>query len=313
MATYKKIRSLAKLLLEETKVTARRNAGKELLALLSNPTLRRRLASEVAPPAHKRGRVSIQVAQRNALAEVWRYVLQNAVLAAQKTVAKQKSKVTHEEVSLPYELLLRCNKVEEDSGSTPTMGGTARLSRNETKLLTKYCLDMLENEDTFQVAEVKMLEMLAYICSRREFVAYFRPQSEMTVILEEVEKRISSPDDDRSVSHAAREAASKIFRDLIHTASDLGLAVHLILPGCVKMVAGWCASHSEIDVAIKLQALPALFSGIACLLRSDPEQSVAPLTRHGRPIFSLAMRCYGSKIAEGDKRNVFDEYFLSHL
>jgi hypothetical protein len=309
MSTYQKIRSIAKQLLDEKSVKERRLAGIELETLLANHGNRRKLASEVTPPAHKRGRISLHVAQRNALAEVWRFVIQNALLASRKTVlaTTKKVKVTADDVNLPWKLLRLCSKIDEEFGSPPNV---PTLSRNETKLLTKYCLVMLENEDALRLAEVNLLEMLHHICSRREFVAYFKPQSEIRVILQEVEKRIN----DSSVAPAASLTASKIFKNLMYTASDLGVGMHLVLPGCVKMVAEWCASNSvtDISVAINKPELPFLLSGIACLLRSEPEQSVAPLTRHGRPFMRLAMRYYRA-YPQGERQGPLMEYFSSHL
>jgi hypothetical protein len=93
MSTYQKIRSLAKQLLEEKAVKERRLAGAELEKLLASANNRRKLVSEVTPPPHKRGRVSINVAQRNALAEVWRFIIQNALLASRKIVFATTKKV----------------------------------------------------------------------------------------------------------------------------------------------------------------------------------------------------------------------------
>jgi hypothetical protein len=314
MSTYQRIRSLAKQLVEETAVAKRRSLGVDLENLLADPGIRRRLASEVTPPAHKRGRVSIHVAQRNALAAVWRFVIQNAVLASRKSLANKKTKASKADVMLPWKMLHLCSKVEEDFGSPPNLRGTATLSRNETKLLTQYCLDMLDNEEALRLAEVVMLEMLVHICSRREFVAYFKPQSEMRLILQEVENRINSPLDDLSEARTASLKASEIFKNLMYTASDLGMGMHLILPGCVKMVAEWCASHSAVDisVAVNKPELLLLLSGVACLLRSEPEQSVAPLTRHGRPFMKLAMRCCRA-FPNDEKQGPLTEYFSSHL
>jgi hypothetical protein len=301
MSTYQTIRSLAKELIDEKGIKNRRILAEKLTNLLGNPSIRHKLASEVPPPAHKRGRVSIHVAQRQALAEVWRYIIYTAVVVSQQNVAKQKSKkLLKDDVIFPWKMLRLCSKVE--------------LSKNEAKLLIRYCLDMLDDEDALQVAEIDILEMLDHICSRREFVAYFKPQSEIRLILQEVESRINSPPDDLSVARAASLKASEIFKNLMYTASDLGMGMHLILPGCVKMVAEWCATHSAVDIsaAANKPELPFLLSGVACLLRSEPEQSVAPLTRHGRPFMRLAMRCYRA-FPKSETQGPFIEYFSSHL
>lgn len=310
MSTYQRIRSVAKQCVDEKNLPKRRAAGIELEKLLANPGNRRKLASEVTPPAHKRGRVSISVARRNALAEVWRFIIQNVLQASRKNLDATK-KVTADDVVLPWKLLRLCSKVEEDFGSPLNL---PTLSRNETKLLTQYCLDMLDNEDALRLAEVSMLEMLDHICSRREFVAYFKPHAEMRDILKEVESRINSPIDNSSVARAASLTASKIFKNLMYTANDLGMGMHLVLPGCVKMVAVWCVSHSAVDIsaAVNKPELTFLLSGIACLLRSEPEQSVAPLTRHGRPFMRLAMRCYRA-FPRGEKQGPLTEYFSAHL
>jgi len=310
MKTYIEIRSLAKEMLDAPNVTKRRKVGDRLCSLLSDHDVRRRLATEVTPVQPVRGHVSDHVARRNALAEMWRYIVLNACLAIQKPKKKQ-TKLSAEDVLVPFRLLQICDKADKDFG-TGRLRASAMLSRNETKVIVKYCLDMLENEEVLKEAELSMLEMLNYICSRREYVAYFRPNLEMRVIMEEVEKRIGAAADDNSVSHGARDLASKIFESLIRTANEIDVGMQLLLPGCVKLVAVWCTAHTDGLVAFtSMEELAPLFSGVATLLQSDPEQSLAPLTRHGRPILSFAMRCYGN--ATNLQRIALHEYFFAHL
>jgi len=310
MSTYREICSLSKDMLDESSVTKRRNAALQLQSKLGQLQVRRRLALEATPPAHKRGRMTIQQARHKALSHMWRTVIQNAVLAVQKITTGKRSKLTVADIMLPYKLLQYCDMPDEGVDNA-SLRFPSKLSRKVTKRVVKYCLDMLDDEEALHVAEVQLLEMMAYMCSRREYVAYFRPSKDIQFIMMEVEKRIS--DEDVSVSYAAMAAAGSVFQNIMTTTTELGIGMHIWMPGCIKLVASWCANMYEQtrNNTRPIAELGPLLRGLTALIRSNPEQAIAPLTRHGRAILGFCKNRYVT--ADLIDRNALTGYFLCHL
>lgn len=182
-----------------------------------------------------------------------------------------------------------------------------KLSRKEVKMVTSLCLGMLEDEDVLRTSEVEVLRILTLISSRKEYVVYFRPEKEIQLILEEVERRILS---DEVGTRLARQQAAKMFESILSTASDLRTSLTVIMPGTIKLVATWCKQVLESSDTGTFEEQVHLTGGVAALLVSNPEQAIAPLTRHGLGILALAKRRYGSKQIPN---HVLHNYFLAHL
>jgi len=313
MSTYREIRSLAQEL-NSPRIRQRRAAGEKLQQMLSMAEVRRRLAQEAGAAAagrqgnEGRDRRSINVERRMALSEMWRYIILNAVLSVQ-AIAQGSSKMTETDILMPYKLIKCCDLPYEN----PEMAidEPSKLSRKETKLVFTYCYDMLQNEAALDLAEVQLLEMLAYLCGRKEYVAYMRPHLEMHAVVQEIEHRLIPKSDKNSVQPDVGLVCAKIFENLISTSSHLGIGLHLLMAGCVKFVATWCVNMSNRERQGPTAELPHLFRGLAILIKSDVEQAIVPLTRHGRPILSFCKRCYVN--ADVAHRAALDEYFLSHL
>lgn len=302
MSTYREIRRLVDILINTSAVQKRRSAGKELLEMMSKPEVRRRLASEARPKGSH-----VAVGRRHALSEVWRSII-HGVVAAVDDFAKGKTKLTVADVNMLFKFVQVCDIANEGFEEAYN---TYKLSRKEVKLVACLCLDLLDDVFALAIAELQLLEMLAFICSRDEYVAHFRPDPEIQVILEEAEKRISAEDTD-ALPHGTLEAATKVFKNIINTAADSCITLNLFMPGAIKLVGGCCArnvANQENTRRVTVDQLN-LISGVTHLIRSDPEQAIAPLTRHGRAILSFAKRFYGA----GDmQRDVLNQYFKCHM
>lgn len=304
MSTYREIRSLAQNL-SSSKLRDRRAAGEKLQQHLSMAEVRRRLAQEAAATASSQGPSAVK--QRKALSEMWRYIILNAVLSVQTTA--RASKLTLNDILMPFKLI-RCCDLPDEQESTLTRYEPSKLSRKTTKQVFSYCYDMLQDENALALAELQLLEMMAYICARKEYVAHMRPHLEMHAVVQEVETRLTEADE-ASIRPEVMLVAGRIFKNLLASAYVLGIGMHLLMPGCVKIVAAWCVNNLHRQRNRPTAELPHIFRALSVLLKSDVEQAIAPLTRHGRPILSYAKRCYSS--VDENHRSALDEYFLSHL
>lgn len=309
---YNEIKGLRKQLDDAGAVKKSRAASERLLVMLSDPDVRRRLAVEATPDAPPPGR-SLRAIRRAALAEMWRVLIQSAITSAHLIARKGKSKLTNQDLRLPLKLLELCDKPDEVFDEA-----TSKLGREQIKLLYSYCMTMLDDDQTLLIdgGEKTLLTMLAYICSRREFVAYFKPEQQISAILEEVEKRLLLDDGegDSSCSPEIVQIAAKIFGNLLSTCQDLGIGLHLILPGTIKLVASWC--HQNEEERSFLDETVHLLSGASILLRSNPDVAIAPLSRHGRPILQLVKRSLGKlDLQKASKPYVaaLTEYLLRYL
>lgn len=307
MSTYREIRALADEL-NTAKVTRRRAAGEKLVQMLSLLEVRQRLVQE-ASRDNRRGAVAAAVQQRKALAQMWRYIILNAVVSVQTIARSASAKLSSNDIDMPFKLLRCCDIVDDTTYSASYH--PSKLSRKEVKLVFNYCYDLLQNETALELAEERLLGMMAYLCSRREYVACMRPHQEIHAIVQEIEQRLT-PKDPYSVDQSIINTAANIWENLLVTTTvELGIDMHLLMPGCIKIVAVWCKNTMEAERTGPTGEVAHVFKGLAALVRSDPEQAVAPLARHGRPILGLAKRRYTG----GDTvlRRALEEYFLAHL
>jgi hypothetical protein len=276
---YDDIVRLRKKLLEANKVTDRREAAEDLLALLGDPQKRRRLFLGV-PVAEDEGRAAAQNKRHLAVSNIWQVLLKTAIKYV-NLFRNGKAKLRANDILLPFNLLKLCDMpVYENEPS--------KLSKPLTKELLEFCLDMLDDAAKLDLEGLEdgLLQMLAYECSRREFVAYFRPDQEITAILKEVESRLLAEDETISL------LAAKVFYNLTKTAEDLGIGLHLFISGALHMVAKWTKKKTR-----NLEAIHLLLGGISVLLAMHPDLSVAPLARYGKPLLTLAKGSLASKLS----------------
>lgn len=294
-STYRDIREQVDLLTDNS-VTKRRKAAEELIGMLGNPDIRRKLAQE--------GRSN----PKAALAEMWRLVMRGIIESTYLTLnkGKKKAKLIVDDISFPYKLLTLCNtpddlfgRDEYDDEST-----NSKLSRVETKEIFRFCFDLLENEKVLNVAEETLLKMLSHLCSRREYVAYFKP-SILRGIVDEVKNRIVEGENQDAVEESAR-----VFANLMRTTQELGMSLHSILRYCIEMISLYCVEQEETAVMAEFQDL---ISGASILLRSDPELAIAPLSEHGRPILRVVRRKLEKNKKDSKLQAALSDYLLSHL
>eukprot|EP00804_Cyclotella_cryptica_P000562 CCRYP_009970-RE/>CCRYP_009970-RE protein AED:0.07 eAED:0.07 QI:22/1/1/1/1/0.88/9/1092/3640 len=328
--------------LQTTKIKERRQASKELLEKLSDPSTLRQLEWEAQcgfdndarrnsrggggggePLTFPRERVSILL----------RNLLDAAILSSSRSISgetagssgrqkktangtgfiKHSCKFTAEDVLFPYKVFLRVDgpglehadggygvglSWEEDWKSKPRYGfhldtepaglrsgsfnatyyrshdysdddrGT-RLSSKEVLSTVNYCISCLNDNDCCDQAEVELMEWLAHICARPDYVALIPVQSELSYILHEISTRLYREFEDgrkarssgsfaalslpnssasrRSKSPIKQEcllACAKCLSGLVYNCTTrLGIGMQLYLRPIVEMV-GWWAENA---------------------------------------------------------------------
>jgi hypothetical protein len=307
--TYDQIRKLATQLQQETKVKARREIGEKLHGLLSKEDVRRRLAMEATPARTRPDDDSVAATRCRALSQLWTVIIHGAISVAQSNgTGKSKSKRTLEDVTLPKRLLVCCDKPDEAFDNDGL--GIPKLNRKTVRNILKYCLSMLEDEDATALAEIELLDMLNHMCSRVEYVGYFKYHSDFSNILDELSHRLTSEveeENQNSFFHAA-----KAFDSLFGTCKNLGIQMHFYLSDSMEIISAWCKGHIHGNtVKPTSNVLPHFYSAMASFLYSHPEHAIGPMKRHGRPILSYCKRCYPS--AAGVNKDALNNYLLAHL
>ena len=299
-STYKEIMSFATAMREDSTLSKRREAGRRLEQRLTSARVRQQLVVEAGANAQQ------------AMAELWRYIVQNVIASVQK-VAHSKSKLTQADILVGFSIIKCCDIPDESVSPEEAMFvGTSRLTRKEMRMVLNFCLELLNDDEALSIAELDLLDMLAYLAGSRGYMAYLKSQNEMQVILEEVEKRIS----DESLPHTVRQKAATIFSNLCETTRVLGLEMTFLVAGCVKVVAEWCANfyrnaQNSSDARSCAEMSP-LIGGLTSMLRFNTEQAIAPLSRHGRAILKLTKSRY-RRIPDRGQRHLLNQYFLCHL
>lgn len=318
MSTYRQVRTLIDDLSKTTAVQKRRSIGKDLQEFMMKSDIRKRLANEAGQAILKgrsggssgrRQTASLRVARRKALSALWRRIVIDSAVAVE-SLYEGKAKFAEGDINFLLRIIQACEIATEGFENAYS---TSKLTRKETRIVTRLCLRLLEDESVLQIAESRLLEMLAFICSSREYVTHFKPIQEIQMILEEVEKRIISDED--TVSQAVIISAATVFENLITTSCDLGITMHRVIPGSIKLVATWCASvlkrEAQENRVRQVSEQSKLFNVVCALMRSNPEQVIAPLRRHGKPILSFVRRRYAT--AGELQLRIFNEYILCHM
>lgn len=325
--TYNELLSLARNMQDQSTLTARRTATKKLWDKLSNPQTRTRIATE-AP--------SFQ-----ALQAFWDLIVSSTILSAQKIDQKTKQGLSQDDLAMAFGLLSlagdsrHAEEVYTIAAKRPAMppqfGKLYRdpflLSSKHARMALNFCLELLDDERACDKAESQILRMVAGMVSQTGYVSSFRSESEIQVILEEMEKRIiivsaSGENDGRDdrIPHAVQVSAAEIFRNLMRTATvELAMDLPVLVASSIKMVAVWCskavseAADNDMRLSTQNVFLP-LLDGISCLLHRNPEQACEPLKRHGRVILKFAKKTYRSS-PQQDRYygEILHDYFLAHL
>ena len=171
--TFEDVSDLYHKLGSETTAKGRREAGSRLAELLGNSKIRARLSSECKVPHERQSRA------REKLNSVWRSAINASVSASEKAM-EGRTKVTQEELALPFRLLKycdgdlpKCGPFEEALPAAASEMDTLR--NNGTKLdhknidsLLSYCLNALGNKKAILDAEYDLMGLLVMLCSRSD-------------------------------------------------------------------------------------------------------------------------------------------------
>ena len=302
---YYEIRSLTQELSSgEAKVTKRRSTGAKLLELLSKEKNRSKLTDRAAKNAIEKGHSQAK-ARRYAASALWTPIISAAFKSAMQLASDGKCKLNADDVKLPLRLLHLSDKSVLAEGNQIKLESTCKIDQKHIKLILKFCFDMLENDVARQLAEIELLNTLLFLCERVDYVAYFRPEEEISNILVLVEGYLADEEEGETEAAAAR-----MFGSLLESCYELGIALHLCMSQCVRLVSRWCKHHME-SATLHPWEQSHLFRGLAALIRFHPQQAIKPLTRYGRAILKFVKRSYGG--ASNVTRHALHGYLIAHL
>jgi len=255
-------------------------------------------------------RPAFRVARMKALRSMWRTIV-GAFSVFVSDVYQGKAKLAAGDIDVLYRVIVAFSTAK-DGFDNNSEYSSLTLAKKATRNILTLCLDLLDDKDVLKIAEARLVELLAVICGSTDFVSNFRA-TDMQIVMEEVEKRIGAQAVDVDiVSAGTLGETAKIFESLARRASELGMSMNLIMPGAVKLVAGWCVGNIKGgSIRVNTSFVRAIMSGVTALIRSNPEQAVASVTRHGQPILKFVRRQYTS----GDvaHRHALNEYVLCHM
>jgi hypothetical protein len=308
--TYDYIRRLATELRQETRVKARRELGASLYNKLKDENVLRKLAVEATPEKSNWPEEDSIAAKRcRALSVVWTSVIQGAINVAQSIVAGKKVKLTEHDVTLPYNLLVACEKSNDVIGD-PSVS-IPMLSKKTVRSLLKFCLEFLDDE-AVNVARRNLVEMLSFLCSKTDFVGIFKYHQDFTSILGELSIHLT-PEVEQQDVMLFNEAA-KALDNLFSTTKLLKIQMHMFINDTLKLIYAFCKSYLDDQtktIRSQAPALPHLFNTVASILRAHPDHSIGPMKRYGRSILRYARKCYPSAKSPG--KEALNSYLLSHL
>ena len=310
MNQYEQIKQLAEQFRKETRVKPRRELGGKLLAQLSKEDVRRRLALEATPASTEPGDFSVAAQRCIALSEFWTLIMKGVIIVAQSTGSGKKDrKKNYDDVTLPKKLLVCCDtpdQVDNDGIAIP------RFNRKMVRNILKYCLNQLDDEESVELAEVEMLDMLNHMCSRPEYVGNFKYHADFQRILDELSERLTVNVEEEN--NAVFVCAARVFCSLFETSRKLGIQVHVFLPDCIGIISGWCENHSSMTArhgSSSTSAIPHFFNALASLIYSHPEHAIGPIKRYGRNILRFCKRSYPN--ADALNKDALNHYLLAHL
>jgi len=300
--TYERLRKLANDLLQETRVKARRDIGNQLLETLTKDDVRRRLAHEAIPQSRGPDDPSLQASCCYSLSQLWTFAIKGAISVVHSIQSgKSKAKLALEDVTLPKKLLVACVKPDSvfEGIEIP------KLSRATVRYILKYALNLLADESVLNLAEMEVLDLLLFLCSREEYVPFFKNPSDLENIWQEVTLRLT--DEVEKDFPSIFEKASEILDALFSTCYRLGLENHTFVPRMVELVFKWCKQH----LVTQTTTPQFLIGGLSTLMNAYPDRAIGSVRQYGRALLSYWKRNYAS--AKGLTKDALNRYMLAHL
>ena len=304
---YNKIVSLTRQLSDGgSNVTRRREIVKELEELLSNHDVRKRLAIEISPRDRVDG-FSIAARRCQVLSMLWSNALSRCVYLA-KEIIQSKAITKIEDIRVP-DRILRASSQPDDAFDSNGLG-IPKLSNKSVRNALKFCLEILQSESVPKGGEQILMDMLAFLCSKDEYVGCFKYAVDFRNVLSEIFFRLTKQDD--MVSPMIFESASKAFSNFFSTCSRLGIEVHTFISDSLDITADWCKINMQRNtVNSSSSSRQHFFNAIACMLCSHPDHSIGPIKRYGRHILRYCKRAYAT--AQGFHKEALNRYILAHL
>jgi hypothetical protein len=291
LLAYNKIKRLT-IQMNASGITKRREASKELRKYLNESTTRERLLQEA-------------YVGKEALQTLWSMIMSAAIVSADKA-AKRRTALLEEDIATPYYMFLRLDEFAKFAKLD------SLLSKKMVRELVAFSVNSLSDEVVCKVAEDVFLNMMELLCSKREFVAYYRHEEEMHSILAELQERLKDP------THEYFEIAAKTFCALLTTAKKLGLAMHSILPRCLNVIDTWCRDRlfalqkHKLRSANEVFGYEYMFSSAVAALSTHPDHLIYEFSSRGQRMLELAKKCYPHAVSKKEKEALI-EYFLAHL
>lgn len=292
MKTYSKVRDLATAMAESKTKTERRKSATQLVQLLSQSEIRRKLAMEANPERRFR-----------ALSEMWRFFVQNSIYFVESFLKgkgggrSSLQNLDPADLGIPKQILVECDRANEGIECPDPRFQMSKLSRKEIKNVIRFALALLQdstfadegNGDSPVDSDLqhKVLELLEYVCSQRFYVAFMKPEKEMKLVFESMEKILLN----EHTSPRCSSLAGLAFASLLKTAAnEMEFALHHVVPGCIKTVYNYIKFHKNSRELVFHDMN--LIQGITTLMKHEPEQSIAPISRVGDSIFKAVKKLY---------------------
>ncbi len=307
-AQYDKIISLTRRLSDSgITPTKQREISKELVQFLSNHDVRKQLAIETTPRDSVNG-FSIAARRCQVLSMLWSNALTRCVLVTKELVTQKRVKVQAEDLRLPYKIL-RASSQPDEAFDTNGLG-IPKLSKKSIRSALKLCLEVLQNEKTIpEGGELIMMDMLVFLCSKDEYMGYFKYAVDFRNVLSEIFFRLTKQDDTISPIF---ESASKAFGNFFATCNRLGIDVHTFVSDSLEVISDWCKINVQNNtVNSSSSSRQHFFNAIANMICSHPDHSIGPMKRNGRHILRYCKRAYAT--AQGHDKDALNRYILAHL
>lgn len=305
---YEKIRSIITQLQQGGTIRKKRELALQLEQYLSNVKFRNSLAEEAEPPTRSAGTddLSVPARQCHALSRMWASAFTAAIGFSTSTL-KGKSKATLEDILLP-DKLLRASAGWDETFDGQGLQGIPKLSRKTVRSLLKFCLQMLEDDNVIEIGgECIMLEMLTRLCSKKEYMGFFKYSVDFQCILSEITLRMNE-----DVSVEIHNAACKAFDAFFDMGNQLGIQLHMFVSDSLQVVSQFCKARIR-ENGFKSLSVSCLyiFNAVGSMLLAYPEHSIGPLKRYGKNILRYCKRAYPN--APSNHREAFNRYLLGHL
>ena len=236
---------------------------------------------------------------------------------------ERQTKVAQEELALPFWLLKYCDRdlpkcgtfeealLEAASDMDTLRNNCTKLYQRNINILLSYLLNALGNKKEILAAESDIMGIMVMLCSRSDCVAHFHHKNGINYILEEVQDLLSVYNDRNNPGGLLALCAGQSFANLIyHLDVNLVDSLHLFLRPCIDLVSEWCRLRLRRGI-IDGQVMPYLFSAVANLLATHPEQAITILSERGRHLLNYAKRSY--RAAKHIGRDALNKYLSSHL